>query len=496
MGLFFRLGILGLIGLLAILPCNPASGQTPKAVVAFEVQLKKLWESRLMDVLPVRDDMNRNVDKQMQPLLEASSIKGILGVPKSMEQARENASKGEFPVPVYIRFSFDDAQSVAKMKDGFAERSKVTEKDGYTEMRPENGSNIYLAFGDRWLVFASDDYPVHERSLENVTDAIKRSKSDRESVVQLVADVASARKFLNEGGNEIRRSQPELAFLVPIVDQLDLLSVQGDPDADKMLILRSSSRNAEMAEQFQTTIAGLVSMAKWQIESIEQRDPISDMAFEVLEGMVPKRDAKTVEVVVNRPDGLNEKLKEALGKARGAADRMRKMNSIKQVLLAMHNYASVYQRMPFHTINGENPDLSWRVRLLPYLDEMEMFDMFDRETGWDSPANKKLLELQPEAFGTNESMVCWIESSATDFRDITDGTSNTIAMILVPKQMNWTEPKDINAKEALAILKALPEGEVLLAGFYDGSVRQFAADTDPDEFQKMLTINGGEVIQR
>ncbi len=49
------------------------------------------------------------------------------------------------------------------------------------------------------------------------------------------------------------------------------------------------------------------------------------------------------------------------------------------------------------------PKLSWRVALLPYLEEMDLYRKFHQDEPWDSPHNKALIPRMPAVFGTPDS---------------------------------------------------------------------------------------------
>src|SRR5262249_16508649 len=61
----------------------------------------------------------------------------------------------------------------------------------------------------------------------------------------------------------------------------------------------------------------------------------------------------------------------AVHAARSAANRAKSLNNLKQLSLAMHNHASAYNFLPQHAIYSKDgkPLLSWRVALLPFLQE-------------------------------------------------------------------------------------------------------------------------------
>ncbi len=69
--------------------------------------------------------------------------------------------------------------------------------------------------------------------------------------------------------------------------------------------------------------------------------------------------------------------------------------NLKRLALAMINYAEVHQgRMTAPAIYGKDGKalLSWRVAILPYLDQNSLYKQFHLNEPWDSPHNRKLME--------------------------------------------------------------------------------------------------------
>src|SRR5207247_6504418 len=119
-------------------------------------------------------------------------------------------------------------------------------------------------------------------------------------------------------------------------------------------------------------------------------------------------------------------------------------NRLKQVGLAFHNYHDQFKHFPTHAIydkDGKTPLLSWRVAILPYLDQGELYQQFKLDEPWDSPNNKKLIAKMPEIYeslgmgqkgvGLTPYMVFTGPMSAFDgnmklsFAQVPDGLSNT-----------------------------------------------------------------------
>jgi hypothetical protein len=122
---------------------------------------------------------------------------------------------------------------------------------------------------------------------------------------------------------------------------------------------------------------------------------------------------------------------------------------------------------------------------------------FNLSEPWDSPQNKALLALMPEAFGTGrETSLRWIESDVKNFASITDGTSNTIAFVYSASPVPWTQNKPLSAEEAVELFEALKPNETIVVGFYDGAVSRLDRSTPVEDFRAMLTPAGGEIVNR
>ena len=104
---------------------------------------------------------------------------------------------------------------------------------------------------------------------------------------------------------------------------------------------------------------------------------------------------------------------------REAVAQSESVNNLKQIALAMHNYNSKYDTFPpaYRTDSNHQPLLSWRVLILPYLDEQKLFDEFHLNEPWDSPHNRAL--IPPDAEG-----VCFALRVAYPDRRGQDGLSD------------------------------------------------------------------------
>jgi Protein of unknown function (DUF1559) len=186
-------------------------------------------------------------------------------------------------------------------------------------------------------------------------------------------------------------------------------------------------------------------------------------------------------------------------------------NNLKQILLAMHNYESANGHFPNNTVVDGKPGLSWRVHLLPYLEQDHLYKQFNLSEAWDSDTNKKLIAKLPKEYTPiraktkDEGMTFYrgFTGGGTVFESglrlsivaISDGSSNTIAVVEAGESCVWTKPDDLpfGEKKDLPKLGGLFDG-AFHVGLCDGSVRKVKAKFDAATLKAMITRAGGEVI--
>ncbi len=202
----------------------------------------------------------------------------------------------------------------------------------------------------------------------------------------------------------------------------------------------------------------------------------------------------------------------AILKMRQEAERSVSTNNLKQIALAMNNYESTYGHFPQAVVvmgpDGKTPH-SWRVELLPYLEQNELFKAYKMDEPWDSPNNKKVLEKMPNVFNADSNQPSTMSSyyvlsgketafpgeKGIPITHITDGTSNTIMAVEAKRDIPWTKPEDL----AYDAKKALPKfGGYFPDGFNvalcDGSVRFLNNTVAERVLRALITASGGEVI--
>src|SRR5205807_620844 len=88
-----------------------------------------------------------------------------------------------------------------------------------------------------------------------------------------------------------------------------------------------------------------------------------------------------------------------------AAARMAAGNHVKQIGLALYEFRQAHGRLPPAIVYDKDgtPLHSWRVLLLPYLEQDDLFRRFRLNEPWDSPANADLLPLIPKVYAAREA---------------------------------------------------------------------------------------------
>lgn len=78
------------------------------------------------------------------------------------------------------------------------------------------------------------------------------------------------------------------------------------------------------------------------------------------------------------------------------AQRQRSLKNLKALAVAMHNYLDTHGQFPDDIADKDGkPLLSWRVQLLPFLDEEKLYKQLRLNESWDSEHNFKLLTQMP-----------------------------------------------------------------------------------------------------
>jgi uncharacterized protein (TIGR03067 family) len=227
-----------------------------------------------------------------------------------------------------------------------------------------------------------------------------------------------------------------------------------------------------------------------------------------------KPGSRTVLMVLRRHKVDLAAVKAQAEKIKLAAAKAQSENNLKQIALAMHNFHDTYANLPKNAMYSKDgkPLLSWRVAILPFIEENPLFMEFRQNEPWDSPHNKKLLAKMPKVYEPVRGKAKQPYSTyyqvftgpgavfegdkKLGIRDIKDGTSNTVLVVEAGEAVPWTKPEDLPFDPKKKDLPKL--GGLFPDGFHialcDGSTRWVGRNFDARTFRAMLTRSGGEVI--
>jgi hypothetical protein len=197
----------------------------------------------------------------------------------------------------------------------------------------------------------------------------------------------------------------------------------------------------------------------------------------------------------------------AIQAVRQSASQAQSSNNLKQLGLALHNYHDFYNCLPPAVVRDAdgNPLYSGRVLLLPFMGQENLYRSFDLTQSWDSPRNQAISDtplaifMHPSDSASDvpgKTNYLFVSGKGTMFEadktihmyDITDGLSNTIAMVEVKASTTkWAQPDDLD----FSLPRRLPAGSQLVL-FGDGSVRNLDPKLTPMQIREFATIGGGE----
>jgi hypothetical protein len=184
--------------------------------------------------------------------------------------------------------------------------------------------------------------------------------------------------------------------------------------------------------------------------------------------------------------------------------------NLRMIGLAMHNYLDANNCFPSDRIKDKKALLSWRVAILPYLEQDKLYNQFKLDEPWDSEHNLKLIEKIPKVYepvrGNAKKGETFYQSfngpgafleppKVVRLANITDGTSLTLMVVEAGKAVPWTKPADLpfDPAKQLPALGGMFEGNFHMLTA-DGAIHRMKKGVDPDFLKKVITISGGEVV--
>ena len=186
--------------------------------------------------------------------------------------------------------------------------------------------------------------------------------------------------------------------------------------------------------------------------------------------------------------------------------RARTINNLKFMGWAMHVFtARNGGRLPAAAIRkGDKALLSWRVAILPFLEEHALYERFHLDEAWDSSHNEALLKEMPRVYAavahkdTTPYTTCYQGfvgpgslfegEEGTRIADVIDAVSPTLMIVEAAHPVPWTKPEDVPYSDAEPLPKLGGQFEDgFYVGFADGSVRFLSRRIAPETLRALIT---------
>jgi len=536
---------------------------------------KQVWDSPLLRTLPIEIaslELKKTIGIAPE---EVDSVLGFAGIPVF--------ARREFDPPVGMVVKVNQVQPLDEILAGSREDGLLM-----LEEHPETGTRYLRSTrSDFFSVYPVDDSTLLFAPPTMLAKMLAQAKRQQPGKLGALVEASGSQVELEalllvEPLREMARfllSSPdvpeELRGYFELPNQLEHLSFQANlAPTDGGFTLTLTGTDEVAGEKLEQSARSLVDLGlqysgqllqipdadQEQVEALRKyHDRISKIIGEALE---PTREGHVVTIsTVGKKDmppqvlfaGATTFLLPMIASARLSAQRSSSMNNLKQIILGMHNYHDTFNKMPADSRDEEGkPLLSWRVHLLPFIDQQALYQKFKLDEPWDSEHNLPLSKILPVAYFTTtipelsaEGKTRYVrplgeglpgsfgqaeQADAGDFgagmeemkadapkprnqqpapkdkaqakrelgfRDILDGTSNTLAIVEAPvhRAVIWSKPDDLeidfdDIRGSLIDIRA----EGFLGAMYDGSVHFFSKNIAQETLKALLTHAGGEVV--
>jgi hypothetical protein len=216
------------------------------------------------------------------------------------------------------------------------------------------------------------------------------------------------------------------------------------------------------------------------------------------------------------------------------------VENLLKIGLALHYHHDELGGFPKAAISDSQgrPGLSWRVAILPFLGDKDLYAKFKLDEPWDSPHNKPLLAEMPAvyacpsaprgepgfthyrafagvgaffepAYDKRLEKVWWVGDDGTKhyageppnglhMAAFTDGMSNTLMVVEAEQSVPWTKPEELPFDSTPPSNTLLGAGSAHHGGFNvvfaDASVWFLPKSIEPGLFRALITRAGNEIV--
>lgn len=533
---FFASGMFGATA--SAQPAKPAAAPAPPissehvpedAIAMLVFSPSELMASPLLEMFPIEIMRAQAMDQMGMDPFDLSLVKVLAGMP---------GPNG--PTVAVVANSTSDMNLEGLLETMGAPVDAVDVDGRSVYVLPDTPGMLLHGVTPRTAVAATGDWLDTVITANNATGqlATLTATMPRPPGVTLIAALKPVRPFISGmAQQQAQQLPPDLQPLGQLPELVDALlvnvNVAGNGVTTRITMLCAGDDEASEVETILTDAISFgkqmaIAQAKQAAETSGQSEAviaatmqyIDRVAMKVDTMLKPTRTGRRVSMSIQSDVGIASTgvmvglLLPAVQAAREAARRMSASNNMKQISLAFHNYAAAYNYLPTDITDEDGkPLLSWRVAILPYIEEQALYEQFRLDEPWDSPHNKPLSEKLPAIYVNPKVALqpgytvfqvpvgeglAFQKGAKSRFRDFLDGTSNTVMLFEASRDeaVIWSKPEEaeIDPKDPLSAM-----GDYHVGGFHvgmtDGSVRFITNTIDIDLFNAMFTRAGGEAIQ-
>jgi hypothetical protein len=515
---------------------DPSLGAVPTDAFAFvSVKVSKLWDNPAAK--PFRDWVATQKDGVLESMvgLPFADIDRVTVVAPTLDPRRDD---DEPIILVTTREKYADAKVLKALAGGFGD-GKALPLTGRAVKLPRGVDSgpfrTVLLANDRTLLF------THSALDEKEAAAVLARLMPRKGDGPLSDALAEAQSHdivigvnlsaLGPFAERLAKDKEAAPFLVFLKAKTAVLTADVGKTAKGKFVM--AFPDADTAKQAAKALEDGMKLAAEVLANHRlggnNPDPVEKFVFgrfvDVLKNGKVTVDGSNVVAAADVPfaDDL-AKFAEALPKSlkEHIAERTAQ-NNMKQLGLGFFNFESVYQRFPSDSAPGGDkaPVMSWRVQILPYIEQDNLYKQLDHTKPWDDPANLKILQAgeMPKVFehpgrpapkGHTYFRIFMLPKDAKGkdrplfkegerglkILDITDGTSNTFMIVEAGEAVPWYKP-DVLAYDGKLPLPQLgaKDADVFLVVFCDGSVRKLKPSKLGEKtLRALITIAGDETI--
>ncbi len=448
----------------------------------------------------------------------------LVDTPETLEQ----------PPGFALIMRFDEPQTLSEKLTSRLEKGELDGKPvwrGSSESEPV----VYMP-NDRTIFVGIEAFigkMTNTRGAESELLSLIRASGDSTSHFRGYVSIASMRGLIRENLPPANRVPPPMRDFLELPDLIESLSVEvnfseaafaelkiqanDEKGAERIveivkmgLVTGKNMMLAQIADGMQNESAALQEAVQQYGERVGTWIESSFQPKIVGSELVFRGEDQTGFAAVAGVGAATGLLLPAVQGAREAARRMDAANQLRQIVIAAHNFHDANKRFPGNIVSEDGtPLLSWRVAILPYLDEGALYDQFHLDEPWDSEHNIQLLNQMPDALRNRnvdfQDKTVFLgfagpgtifEGDEVSFGIIQDGTSRTIFCVEADADsaVEWSRPADLPYdpdRPVSGVGNLRPGG--FNAAFCDGHVRLIPNSTDPETLHWSIQRNDGNL---